>query len=120
MALQVPERKHEVPLNSQDEQVKDTLHSAEGELKTHIRREHGERRSVVLQPPVFTPEPGFNGGQDGGDAFLGVMQEDQKLPGTLCVATSDAKYGIDPTGRCFRRLRFGPVLIPLFSSLFLS
>ena len=115
VALQGPERERDVPLNGQNEQVEEgtpTLYSAEGELEAQILSEHGERRTIVQQPPRFTPEPGFDGGRGGGDTFQDVMQEDQKLLRTHCIAVSGTEYGNDPTGEFFRRPRFGPVFIP--------
>ena len=123
VALQGPEREYDVPLDRQNEQAEDgtpTLYPAKGELEAQIRREHGERRTVAQQPMWFTPELGFNGDRGGGDTFQDVMQEDQKLPGTLCIAMSGTNCRNDPTGKCFRRPRCMLVSIPQSSSLLLS
>ena len=115
VALQGSERGRDVPSNGQNEQVEEgtpTLYSTEGELEAQIRGEHGERRKVAQQPPWLTPEPGFDGGRGGADTFQDVMQEDQKLPGTLCIAMSGAECRNDPTGKRFRRPRFIPASKP--------
>jgi hypothetical protein len=103
IALQGPGRLCEVSLNGQNEQVEEsvpTLHSAEGESEAQAWREHGaERRTAPQKSPGSTPETGFYGDLDAEDFFQGMMQEDQQLPGALCVTIgSGTAHRNDPTG----------------------